>query len=378
MFLQNCCVTINAKICDEDLENCKNISANRDLRRRCHERECLFLARKIKYDIYHNGTKGVQRADVYMFITNETFGANRIFYQDFEVNFIWGNYTLNYSDFLSGNPGYKTEKAILSGTLVTLWNITNIPGTNLTEIKKYYKIARIYRDVTKNFLIFPANRNGFCTMNNNTYNGIEFGLNSIFKCRLVGAANTTQTPCKHIQKRIFDEWSVIYENTSAKVVGRFGNANANNIGEWVKILQNKQPLDILNNTVGLLLKDNETILCKKIVNKVSVTIFHSRVDTKFYANQEKIVGVLYKFSAGSDFEFALKEGQVVFDVPTHVDVVFVDTTKPKVKKFVDPPTFKIRLPYDFFYPFIKVHNEANSLYLSAVLVIIVFFICFLM
>lgn len=312
--------------------------------------------------------------DLFLVVKNATVelsDSKKAFYQNFEVSFFWTNHTFNYSSFLSGNPGYKTEKPIIIGTLVTLLNITNIPGTNLTESKQYYKIMRNSNDVTKNFLVFPKNKNGFCVLNNNSYTTVDFGFNSIFKCRFVGFVNATQSHCKNIQKYIFDQWSVIYENHS-RVVGRFGNANSNNIGEWVKILQNKQPSDIINATSGF-----PNNICKTLVSKLSITIFHSRVDTKFYANQEKIVGVSYKFGVGEDFDFVLQNGRVAFDIPARVDVVFVDTTKPKIQKFVDPPTFKIRLPYDFFYPFIKIHNKASEAGLSVVLIVVSVFVnCF--
>lgn len=345
-----------------------------------NENSCSFLTRKVKYNIYHNGTKGIKRAELFVVVRNATWEVGRSrqpFYQDFEVNFYWMNYTLNYSSLLSGNPGYLQEKPILIGTFLTLLNITNITGTNLTETKKYHVIERKHSDVAGNFLVFPTNENGFCKLNNNSHLKIEFGYNSIFKCHFADFVEVTKSPsltCKNLQQHVFDQWSILRENSS-RVVGRFGNANPNNIGEWVKILYNKQPANIVNATIGRYGKLNKTILCKGIVHRLSITVFHSRVDTKYYSNQEKIVGVLFKFGAGEDFEFALQKGRMAFDVPAHVDMVFVDTTKPKVKKFVDPPTFKIRLPYDFFYPFIKIHSKATYVNFNVLLLLIVLVNC---
>lgn len=307
--------------------------------------------------------------ELHLVLDNATFtlGRKKVpFYQEFEVNFYWMNYTLNYSAIRSGNPGYKTEKPVLVGTLFALLNVTNITGTNLTETKTYYKIYRNPVDVTQNFLVFPGNQNGYCTSNNVTHASVEFGYNSIFKCRFVDRINITESPnvtCKTIQKYILDRWYVIYENSSntTRVVGRFGNANPNHMGEWLKILHNKLPSSVINSTTGRFLQSNQTIRCGKIVSRLGITIFHSRVDTKHYSDQEKIVGVLFKFGSGEDFDFAIEKGRTTFDVPAHVEVVFVDTTRRKVKKFADPPTFKIRLPYDFFYPFVKVPSGSGRL-----------------
>lgn len=337
-----------------------------------------MLARKIKYNIYHNGTKGINKVDLFLVLENVTFATG--FYQEFEVNFYWTNYTLNYSSILSGNPGYKTKRPILIGSLVNLLNVTKISGTNLTETKNYYAIAREFNDVARSFMVFPANRHGFCKLNNSTHVKVEFGFNAMFKCKIAATINKTDPGivCKNIQKYIFDQWSVLYNKNMTKVIARFGNANAGITGEWLKILQNKQPSSILNSTSGQLKSSNKTIVCSKIISRLGVIIFHSRVDTKYYSNQEKIVGVLFKYGVGDDFEFPLQEGRVMFEIPAHVDVVFVDTTKPKVKKFVEPPTFKIRLPYDFFYPFIKINSNANCVKIDIFLSLIVLVSCFVL
>lgn len=321
----------------------------------------MLLVRKVKYNIYHNGTRGINKVDLFLVLENTTFEKG--FYQEFAVDFYWVNYTLNYSSILSGNPGYKQKTPILIGNLINALNVTRISGTNLTEIKNYHKIERKFNNAAENFMVFPANHNGICKLNNNTHVKVEFGFDIVIKCNITGVINKTDPvmACKKVQKYIFDQWSVIYNKNHTKIVARFGNANAQHAGEWLTTLQNKPAWNVLNTTSGRFSLNNKTIVCTKIVNKLSVRIFHSRIDTKYYNNQEKIVGVLFKYGVGEDFEIRLVEGRLMFEIPTHVDVMFVDTTKPKVRKFVDPPTFKIRLPYDFFYPFIKVNsNSANN------------------
>lgn len=311
-------------------------------------------------------------------VTFEVRGKPFVFYQEFEVNFYWVNHTLNFSSSLSGNPGYKLEKPVLIGSLVSMLNITNITGTNLTESKTYYKVYRNPVDVTKNFMLFPTNEKGYCKLNNNSYSSVAFGFNYIFKCTFSGSvniSNNVSNSCRDIQKHILEKWSVIYNTSfnSSLVVGRFGNADANNAGEWLKVLYNKAPVAVFNSTTGVYGDRNGSVLCQNLISSLSVNIFHSRVDTKYYSNQEKIVGVMYNFGSANNLSFELVEGRLVFAVPARVDVVFVDITKPKVRKFVDPPTFKVRLPYDFFYPFIKVYNGANHFHdVSSVLMTCVF------
>lgn len=340
--------------------------------------DCSFLTNKVKYNIYHNGTKGIKKVEVLLVQKNisYTFESEGFqFMQEYEVAFYWQNYTLNYTSLLSGNPGYQIDKLILTGNFATIVNISHIPGTNLTKTETKHEIWRNGSSITDSFLVLPENVNGYCNLSNDHYTSVEFGYNLILKCKMykmytLNTRNATSVSvlCRNIQESIFEHWSIHSSRNLSKMVGSFGNANSNDLNDWIKILFNREPRDILNKSSGYLGYKNESIVCQNITNSLSVDVFYARIDTKVYQNQNRIVGTTFNFNSGGTHKCVLNGKTVSCEVDLRMSVTFFDITKPKIRKFVDPPTFKIRLPYDFFYPFIKLDNGCSVFIMKPVLV----------
>lgn len=371
---KNVCLPLETKLCDEDFENCHNISSSsHNLNLTCqlkiynNENECRNLVKGVKYNIYHNGTNGVIRTELYLNLGNVSYyfgDKNFLVSQNFEVNFLWFNYSLNYSLLLSGNPGYLVGKPILSSNLIPIANNRSRGISNRNESSTKYKIIRNPAEIADNFLIFPASKHGICVRNNRTYIPIEFGYNVIIKCKvakmyLPQKVNLTSTEyCKNLQNIVFSHWSLQANDSIRKIIGNFGNANESVLSHWKEIVFEKSPVDIVANISGNF-RDN-ILVCRNLVNTLKIDFFHSRVDFKNAVNQEKILATTYRFQGEFEFEFPLfKNRSTALDISTRVEVMFFDVTMKKVKKYVDPPTFKIVLPYDFFYPFIKVEGNGS-------------------
>lgn len=371
---KNVCITIESKLCNEDFEVCRNVTGNETAKPTCHynafkdENHCWLLTQKIRYNIYHNGTNGITRVVLLIVLKNVTYGfigQNYQFRQSFEVNFFWSNQVVNYSSLMSGNPGYLPNKFILIGNLVGIVNITNITGTNMTNTHINYEIHRNPLDIPDNFLVFPDNKDGYCKLTNSTYVPVEFGLNMLLKCTLreqtliYNKNASASIMCQKVQEKIFKYFFVRTNNISL-VVGKFGNSDANVINDWQKALYEDNPLILLNRTSGKFDQKKSSLTCANITSSVSVKIFYSRIDTKEYQNQQKLNGLAFTFGLVDNYVFEIKDSLILSETPLRMDVMFFDITKPKIKKYVDPPTFRIRLPYDFFYPFVKLENSANT------------------
>lgn len=265
-------------------------------------------------------------------------------------------------------------KLILIGNFVTTVNISRVPGTNLTKTETKHEIQRNGVKITDSFLIFPENVNGYCVLNNNHYTPVEFGYNLILKCKMhkTFALETNNisisSQCRKVQNAIFDYWSIYVNSNVSKVIGSFGNSNSTILNDWEHVIFNKVPKKSLNHTSGYFGFKNKTIVCLNITNTLSINIFYSRIDTKFYQNQNKIIGATFNFNAGSTNEFPLDGTNITFELDIHMNVVFFDITKPTIRKFVDPPTFKIQLPYDFFYPFVKLDSGCKGLHIRPTLI----------
>lgn len=270
------------------------------------------------------------------------------FLQEFNVNFWWANQTTrNFSAMLSGNPGYLVGKPILSGKLIT----TNGTG----------RIERHSDDYLENFLVLPENVQGVCILNRTEHLAIEFGYNLLTRCEFGSTLfNRRKHPngteiCREFQKRILKMWGITGGN---RTVGMFGNADSNVPEDWIGIMYSTSVKELFNKTLGLFDPTNTTLTCLGLVGRMIVDVYHSRVDFKTLPNQEKVLGVTYTFGgfANKTLSYNGQKNGTRLEMDLESRVAFYDISVQKRKKFVDRPSLDVRLPYDFFYPFIKIDN----------------------
>lgn len=332
------------------------------------EINCINLVRKVEYLFYHNGSYGIKQVICRIILSNFTHKLSDEhvnFYQEFSVKFNWINRQITYSNQRSGNPGYLIGKPILVANLLINATIANKKNSNVTDdiiIRK--NMTRNPNDFTDNFLTLPTSKEGLCMFNNVTYNIVEFKFDSIEKCKFqstmkINKTKTANETCQSIQRIIFDYWLISTKNNTIKVVGDFGNADIKKLDDWSSILFYTNPDDILSNVTGDYARNNTTITCHNITTILKIDIFHSRVVYKNLNDQEKIIGTIYDFVGLKTLNFYIDNGIVVLDYLLRHEVIFFDIKLNKIKKYADPPTFEIKLPYDFFYPFVKLNNAAD-------------------
>nr|XP_023023402.1 uncharacterized protein LOC111511606 [Leptinotarsa decemlineata] len=355
---RNVCLPIVPKICDPLSNVCVDVAKNDSraavkcsFRLREYKNDCVNIVKTIEYNFYH-GNAGFSNVVVLATLENITssFGRKETeFTQKFSVNFWWNNQTSNFSENLSGNPGYLIGKPILTAKLVNVGNKTDVS----------LKIKRNPLKFTENFLTIPENELGDCVSSEKAHLTVEFGYDLLTKCRLwqnIPTGNRTVNGtaiCRKIQKSILDLWSV-YEN---RIIGSFGNSNANVLSDWLKILLEVRPDSVMNKTFGSFNRKNGHVFCSGLVSHLIIDIYHSKIDIDELMNQEKILGVSYSFdTVNKSFTFHNHTRSVFFEMDLKTSVVFYDISGQKQKKMVDSPTVNIKLPHDFFYPFIKVDN----------------------
>uniref|UniRef100_A0A1Y1JWQ1 Tectonic-1-3 N-terminal domain-containing protein n=1 Tax=Photinus pyralis TaxID=7054 RepID=A0A1Y1JWQ1_PHOPY len=344
---KNVCLPIEVKECRE---NCAPLSPQTATTCQFYSTQfnCSNLAHKIIYNLYHNGTYGLTTVELLLHLKDLVHAPDHRFEfeQEFQVNFFWRDSTANYSQLLSGNPGYLLGKPVLVGTV------------NGSRIERNSSVFR------ENFLTFPASRSGLCVLNDDVHVVSEFGCSMLLRCgvrREIDAGNSTATElCRRIQTAIFEFWP-LSSNLSAinRAFGAFGNANET-VAEWVEALSAESPEAILNATYGNFTGDaNDTLICGNVTATLKVDVFHARVAYRSLMRQRRIVGVTYSFGARKRATFTIRGGVLEWNVLIREELMFFDVTSKHVEKFADPPSFKIRLPYDFFYPFVKVDNSGG-------------------
>ncbi|KAJ8922197.1 hypothetical protein NQ315_004134 [Exocentrus adspersus] len=364
---RNVCLPIWPKLCDKNLNNCQNVSKNDtrlDLKCnfeiRSNKNTCNNVVKYIKYNFVHNGTNGFTSVELLAALENVSYefdAQDFEFFQKFKVDFRWLNQTRNFSALFSGNPGYLIGKPILSGRLINLGNTTNV----------ILKVERQFDNYLDNFLVLPENIYGRCILNNTNYLTVEFGYNILTKCKFSTTIYNRKKYyngseiCKEIQKSILKIWDITITSKN-KTVGMFGNANAAVADDWIKVMYNTEVEKLLNKTSGWFNKANTSLTCSGLVNKLILDVFHSRVDFKTLLNQQKILGVTYSFDGFTNktLLYNKPKNSTYLELDLETQVVFYDISPEKQKKFVDPPSFKIMWPYDFFYPFVKIDNGVGA------------------
>lgn len=378
---KNVCLSITPKICDESFTHCANLSKNDSrINIRCNlsikdkSTTCVSVVKKLKYIFYHNGTKGL--TDIllltYLDEISYEFGTDvPQINQDFFVNFFWSNITTKRLVSLSGNPGYLIGRPIAIGILENLKNGTD----TLLSIK------RNVSEYTDSFLTIPKNLNGYCIFTSSEYLSIEFGYNVLTRCQFQKTVynhkkvvNGTEL-CRTLQKSILKIWNI----HSNKMVGSFGNADIKKPDDWQKILYKKLPQTILNTTLGEYYPKNNSVLCKSMIKSLNMDIFHSRVDVGSLINQEKILALTLSFDDSASYSLSFKkdDNSLLLNTELELRVSFYDLTVKKERKVVDPPSLDIKLPYDFFYPFVRINNSGNQFAYNFLNLIILFIVLYL-
>nr|CAI5838000.1 unnamed protein product [Callosobruchus analis] len=361
---RNVCLAIAPKICEKHFTDCKNISwndtrlsvtCNFDIRHKQHV--CKNVVKRIEYKFHHNGSEGYKRIEVFAELANvlyESDDKNFEFEQEFAISFWWLNQTRNFSAIQSGSPGYLIGKPVKIGKMVNAGNSTHVK----------LEIERNPDDYRSNFLTLPENLGGICILDNVTFYSLEFGYNILRKCKMEDHVinskkyiNGTEI-CKDIQRKILDIWSADAENIT---VGMFGNSNASRLEDWWKVLYETPPFVLLNNTKGKFDAKSSETKCFGLATKITISIFHSRIDVGTLRDQEKILGVTFAFGGFTNRTFAYQKNLTEFELDLKHEVTFYDVSTEKKRKFVDPPGIDIKLPYDFFYPFVKINNVDENI-----------------
>uniref|UniRef100_A0AAR5QCK5 Tectonic domain-containing protein n=1 Tax=Dendroctonus ponderosae TaxID=77166 RepID=A0AAR5QCK5_DENPD len=371
---KNVCLEIQAKLCDVHLNNCFKVKNASNMSFQCsydirnNLNNCQNAAQRVHWRFFHNATSGIYEVDILAVLANFSYHFGREdlqFTQHFSWEFLWDNRTKNYSEIFSGNPGYIFGKPILIARKHQKANETSIQRSSARYID--------------NFLVFPQSSEGACVRNDTNYAAIEFGYGMRNKCRLqkMQAFNHTKNAteiCKEIQRTVFDLWGI--QPNASVVFGLFGSASAKILEDWSDAFYKKNPSTLLNQTIGKIINKNSSIVCYNISTLLNVDIFHSRVDFKTVLNQQKILGVAFNFRNLLNPNFALKRLNqswiVDFGLDLTSQVSFHDVTGRKAIKFVDPPSLDIRLPYDFFYPFVKIGNGTRAVWPSFALFLAIY------
>jgi tectonic-1/3 len=302
--------------------------------------------------IHHNGTKGITNVYVYVWLTNVTLYTELS--QKFSVSFHWTKAGKPFHR--SGNPGYIVGKPVMTGKKLT--QVLGIEG----EVDK--EAIEVAENPEEWLSIAVAKKDGRCDMegkNGSSFRQtVTFGEDRWSSCMVfVSPSNfTSPSACGMMHKAVIHllAGSMMENVTSAKefnfYIATFGDSEVEETGDWVQVILESVPSYVTSSSSQ---SDDWMLVCKGIVTSIHIDVMFANVGS-LALPQAKILGAVFRFGSPHDIVFTCSSLRCANESEEqHYDVVssvsFIDTTKPAITQFAEPPVYEVKLPYDFFYPF---------------------------
>ncbi|CAH1785708.1 unnamed protein product, partial [Owenia fusiformis] len=317
---------------------------------------CDYAVTEVHYIIYHNGTKGIQQAEV-RFVFKSIQDQHLPLLQTFQTSFKKLEDTNTFRR--SGNPGYLIGEPVLAGRLVTQ---SLIDGTERQAI---------YLDSNReNWLtIVTSTPTGQCVTEPYSRRSVKFGENLRSGCAFRVSYNNIADVCTLIQQTALHALTL---NQSDFYIATFGNSDVVKVGDWVKIIeQNKPTAEPYSQKGG----------CLNIVLGMHIEILYANIGS-LVNPQAKIIGISFIYESPQDIKFqcvgpycrpSTANMTQTFEVVS--SVAFIDTTQPAVPIIAEKPSVTAKLPNDFFYPFYYLSSASltRTSYCVTLLVLMVYF-----
>ncbi|XP_064635538.1 tectonic-1-like [Lineus longissimus] len=304
---------------------------------------CNYAVTQVEYEITHEGTKGILSVDV-KFVLKNIKDSDLPLKQTFKVT--WKQKNATATVVKSGNPGYKVGQPVLAGLL----RQTTVGNEVRQDILLSSNRDEMLTMMTSSIV-------GSCDQNKNLRTPVKFGINMRSGCTFSVSLTNMSNDCQLIQddaKRI-----LLGGSDPPSYVATFGNSAVEKVGDWVPILTENDPTGASGSTT-------QKGLCSNMVLGMNLEIVYANVGS--LANpQPKIIGVARVYDEAQELKY---ECYGPFCQPDTMDlgqnfevtssVTFVDASEKAVPFYAERPLLAIRLPYDFFYPFLS--GGANRLF----------------
>ena len=330
---------------------------------------CFNAVSSVSYDVSFNAKTGITEIIV-TFQQSPIIQGQKYVQQTFTVNF---NQEINSSllvDHLdtfdrSGNPGYLFNKPIYGTAFDGSMNSTG-----------YHKLSDPIQSKSDGTckLSSPGN-----PQSSTQVSEVGFKVNSKSGCRI--GLNTfigSTSVCSDLQSQIVETWKLNDEMSHFAI---FGNSNTSISSQWVPVVIDNSMAQIIDpRQVPVLTLDGN---CPSIITSISYDIYFADIGLKSEP-QSMLLSVVKKYSdpievkVQSSNTSSQKLGSVSSPwIEVSFSIAFHDLTIPSRPSFAPPPTVKLQLPPDFFYPFFVSSNGHKIVFHNYTLIILVSYISML-
>lgn len=317
-----------------------------------------FLSNELSIQIHHNFTNilNVTVFFVYHELTGDDFQTGHLV-QKIRIEYLELNETFSMRDVhqVSGNIGYLLHHPIIVSKLIRQ-NESNI-GHPMDNHNQKFVLSHFHNETNctndDHYLKLPiAEANGDCTINNFTFQTVNFGERTRTKCNAIlmlndfndtsdsiATMNSEQNHthiCRNFQLQIFNYllYNFELENINSTVYNRFnvrisemGNPK-NDSEHWIEVNAIRPPdiNDIVANTGGSDTNGGALeFTCTNMVLGVRYEFFYGTMLVGKISNQPLIRVAQIQFSNRINLKFKLDDD--VLKVPLYMDVMFFDFSR---------------------------------------------------
>ncbi|XP_045102927.1 tectonic-1-like [Portunus trituberculatus] len=296
--------------------------------------ECTNTLHRLDYIFIHNGVEGMVEVRAMVRLGN-TSVQGRLQRQEFSAKFVWED-SLDEEVFeRSGRPGYVFGKPLLLGRVVE----------NVTEEGEVRSAISLDLDPTKWLTVLSPGSRGHC----HSRTQVKFGIDMRSSCSL--EVTQDDLGCDGLRSQILGLLLGSYlGDLGALRIGSYGDANVVNVADWVPILV---PVE----SRGISSDRRRTSGCQSIIKSVHLEIFYS-LQGALHNPQAKIIAVVLRLGPPQIFPMIQKASTTsssftsTFSLELFSTVAFVEVKNTPLPAYARPPSLDIKLPYDFFYPFL--------------------------
>uniref|UniRef100_A0A8D8QWX0 Tectonic-3 n=1 Tax=Cacopsylla melanoneura TaxID=428564 RepID=A0A8D8QWX0_9HEMI len=311
---------------------------------------CNNVVESLHFIFKHNGSQGIIKVMLHVNFNNVTLGQDVRLRT--KVSFEWYN-AFEPTFHRSGNPGYRTRAPLISGTRLA-FNFSKEDQQSIPPIH--------FSTSSSNWItMLSFTREGHCDSSHRR--NLLFGINERVKCRLEFDQKKF-TDCESIQQHVYKLLlgNLHYLDSNICLASN-GDPSIYNLDDWVPLLWTRIPPPYYRDS-------HPSLPCGHLLTGVNIKILHAYFG-EFANPHSKLTGALIESYQSSQLSCV--------DLKCYVDLTwsvnFVHTFNAPFTKFPEPPVYEIKLPSNFFYPFLSTANRPNE---GRSLVILLCFVCCVM
>ncbi|XP_063875004.1 tectonic-3-like [Scylla paramamosain] len=291
--------------------------------------ECTNTIRRLDYIFVHNGVEGMVEVRAMIRLGNTSL-EGRLQRQEFSARFVWEE-SLDKEVFKrSGRPGYVVGKPLLLGRVVE----------NVTEEGEVRSAISLDLDPTKWLTLLSPGSRGHCHRRTQ----VKFGIDMRSSCSL--EVTRDDLDCDELRGQILGSLLGSYLGDLGVLrVGSYGDVSVANVADWVPILVPVESRRVSTDR-------RRTSKCQGIIQSVHLEVFYS-LQGALHNPQAKIIAVVLRLGPPQSFPQIQKaSSSSTFSLELYSTVAFVEIKNLPLPAYARPPSLDIKLPYDFFYPFL--------------------------